>query len=90
MSDAASSLDPIPGNSGVLEGTRVAFVGKLASMSKREAARLVRGHGGSAVDKPDASVQLIVVGEAELPLPGDELDQWLGLAHQPGLHVQRR
>jgi len=57
----------------ILKGTRVAFVGKLASMSKREAARLVRKHGGVAVEKPDPSVDLIVVGEEGLPL-GDAAD----------------
>ena len=51
-----------------LQGTRIAFVGKLASMSKREAARLVRQHGAVVVEKPDASVELVVVGEEGLPL----------------------
>jgi len=53
---------------GVLEGKRVVFVGRLASMSKREAARLVRQHGGVVVEKPDPSVDLVVLGEEELPL----------------------
>jgi tetratricopeptide (TPR) repeat protein len=54
--------------SGVLEGKRVAFAGRLVSMSRREAARLVREHGAVVVEKPDASVQLVVVGEEGLPL----------------------
>jgi tetratricopeptide (TPR) repeat protein len=85
MSDAASGPDPTPENPGILEGKRVVFVGKLASMPKREAARLVRSYGGSVVDKPDASVHLMVVGEAELPLPGGDLDQWLDPDTRPSL-----
>ena len=53
-----------------LAGKRVAFVGKLASMSRREAARLARRHGAVVVEKPDPSVHLVVVGEEGLPLVG--------------------
>jgi len=67
----------------------VALLGKLASMSKREAAKLIRRHGGVVVEKPDASVHLAVVGEEELPVPdGDALQQWFDeptrQAHQRG------
>ncbi|MHB1033030.1 MAG: MerR family transcriptional regulator [Pirellulales bacterium] len=51
-----------------LAGLRVAFVGKLAGMPRRKAQQLVRRHGGVAVEKPDASVNLIVIGEEEFPL----------------------
>ncbi|MHC4181379.1 MAG: MerR family transcriptional regulator, partial [Planctomycetota bacterium] len=55
----------------ILKGKRIAFVGKLGSMSRREAAQLVRRHG------PDASVNLAVVGEDELPVPeADGLEEW--------------
>jgi len=61
----------------LLDGKRVAFVGKLASMAKRDAARLVRQHGGAVVERPDATVHLVVVGEEELPLPGTNgLEEW--------------
>jgi len=53
-----------------LAGKRVAFVGKLASMSRRDAARLARRHGAVVVEKPDPSVHLVVVGEEGLPLVG--------------------
>ncbi|MEX0676171.1 MAG: MerR family transcriptional regulator [Pirellulales bacterium] len=53
--------------SGVLQGQRVALVGKLAGMSRREAAELVRQHGGTMVERPDASATLVVVGEKEPP-----------------------
>ncbi len=56
----------------MLSGTRVAFVGKLASMARREAAQLVREHGGVVLEKPDASAHWIVVGEHEIPLPAAE------------------
>ncbi len=63
--------------SDILKGRRVAFVGKLGSMSRREAAQLVRRHGAVVVEKPDASVDLAVVGEEELPVPqADGLDEW--------------
>jgi tetratricopeptide (TPR) repeat protein len=55
----------------------VAFVGKLASMARREAAQVVRGHGAVVLEKPDASATLVVVGEHELPLPeADGFDEW--------------
>jgi len=60
----------------ILQDQRIAFVGKLASMARREAAQLVRQHGATVLEKPDASAHLIVVGE-EFPLPemGDQ-DEW--------------
>jgi len=55
-----------------LTGVRVAFVGKLASMARRDAARLAREHGATVVERPDASVHLAVIGEEGLPVPGAE------------------
>jgi len=49
----------------VLEGKRIVFVGKLASMARRDAARLVRRHGATVVDQPDPSVHLAILGEEE-------------------------
>ena len=54
---------------GILHGKVVTFVGKLASMSRREAAQLVRQHGGATAEKPGPGVQVVVVGEQDLPLP---------------------
>ncbi len=59
-----------------LRDRRVVFVGKLASMAKRDAAQLVRRHGATVVDGPDASVHLAVVGEEELPVPDRGLEEW--------------
>ncbi len=49
----------------LLQGWRIALVGRLAGMPKREAARLLRQHGAALADRPDASVRLVVLGEAE-------------------------
>ena len=62
----------------LLQNRRVAFLGKLASMGRREAAQLLKSHGATVLDGPDATVDLLVVGEEELPLPkGDDFDDWL-------------
>ncbi len=67
----------IPENAPILQGKRIAFVGKLASMAKRDAARLVRQHGGVVADGPDASVDLAVIGEEGLPVPAaDGIEEW--------------
>lgn len=52
---------------GSLAGQRVALVGKLAGMSKREAGELVRQQGGTLLERLDASATLVVVGEIESP-----------------------
>ena len=52
----------------LLSGRRVAFVGKLAGMSRRDAQQLVRAHGGAAVEGLDPAADLIVVGEDQSPL----------------------
>lgn len=59
--------------SGVLHGLRVAFVGRLGSMSRREAQGLVREQGGLAVEEATDDVDLIVLGADELPLDEEQL-----------------
>lgn len=60
-----------------LTGRRIAFLGKMASMARRDAAQLARQHGAVVLDKPDASVDIIVVGEEEFPLPAvEEQNDW--------------
>ena len=54
-------------------GKRVAFVGKLGGVNRREAARLVRQAGGTPVDQVDETVDLIVIGADELPIADDTL-----------------
>jgi tetratricopeptide (TPR) repeat protein len=60
-----ASNDPAPK---LLQGRRVALVGKLAGMSKRDAGQLLRDHGAVLAQRPDAAVHLIVLGEAGSPL----------------------
>ena len=61
----------IPSESPGLEGKRVAFVGKLGGVTRREALQLVRDQGGVPVAKCAADVDLIVIGADELPLAED-------------------
>jgi tetratricopeptide (TPR) repeat protein len=70
----------------VLQSKRVAFVGKLASMSKRAAGRLAREHGAVVIDKPGPSVDLIVVGEEGCPpLAAMDQDEWFGPSVQEAI-----
>jgi len=57
-----------------LAGQRVAFVGKLGGVTRKEANQTVREQGGTPVDHPDPKVHLIVIGADQLPLADpDEL-----------------
>src|SRR5437868_6242955 len=69
----------------LLLGKRVAFVGKLGGMNRREAQQLVRRFGGSLVERP-AEAELVVIGADELPLgdEGDLLDDDARLAAAEG------
>ena len=58
-----------------LFGRRVAFVGKLGGVTRREAQQLVRQYGGTPVDDPGKEADLVVIGADELPL--DEVDNLL-------------
>ncbi|HEX5472811.1 MAG TPA: tetratricopeptide repeat protein [Lacipirellulaceae bacterium] len=52
----------------ILAGQRVLIVGKLASMSRRDAERLVREHGGRMVELGSESANLIVASDDEADL----------------------
>ena len=56
-----------------LQGKRVAFVGKLGGVTKREAQQFVRQHGGVPVESSSEGLDLIVIGADELPLENEEL-----------------
>ena len=43
-----------------LRGQRVALVGKLAGMSKRDAQQLIRRHGGIPQEAADASASMVI------------------------------
>ena len=65
---------------------RLAFVGKLGGMNRREVRELVRRHDGTMVDRVDQTVDLIVIG-ADV-IPWDEqfelLDDWVVEASADG------
>ena len=71
---------------GTISQRRIAFVGKLGGMNRREARELVRKHGGTMVDRVDPSVDLIVVGADVDPLDAPEalLDDWVAKASADG------
>jgi len=75
----------------VLHERRVAFVGRLASLPKREAQQLIRQHGGIVSDEMAADVDLVVIGEDDLPLGETNLDDphsaWRQAAEQGTLEV---
>lgn len=74
------SLDqsPAPG----LHGQRVAFVGQLGSVTKREASDIVRRHGGQVADQLEPSVTLVVVGADVVPDedPEELMQGWVAQA----------
>ena len=55
----------------VLEGERVAFTGKLASIGRKEALRRVKDAGGTPVENVSNRTSMLVIGAAGLPLLPD-------------------
>jgi tetratricopeptide (TPR) repeat protein len=51
-----------------LAGKRIAFVGKLGGMTRREATQLVRNHDGIPVERSTSEVDLIIIGAEQLPI----------------------
>ena len=62
--DAESAVDASP----TLAGLRIAFTGRLASMTQREAEALSQQHGAVATESVSARTDLLVVGEEGWPL----------------------
>lgn len=54
-----------------LRGKQVAFTGRLASMTRKEAAELVRAHGGRSVPAVNPRTSYLVVGQEGWPLRSD-------------------
>lgn len=54
-----------------LEGQRVAFTGRLASMNRAHAIDLVRRHGGESISSVTAQTSLLVIGQDGWPLQAD-------------------
>src|SRR5262245_38421012 len=55
----------------VLQGKRVAFTGRLASMTRAEAADLIRAHGGRFTATLNRFTSLLVVGQDGWPFEKD-------------------
>ncbi len=62
--DVQGGTDPPAGS---LASERIAIVGRLAGMSRRDAQRLIRQAGASLADAPDAATTLVVLGEQDAP-----------------------
>src|SRR5262249_29798611 len=58
-------------NAEQLRGKRVAFTGRLACMTRAEAARLVRAHGGAFSRMVTERTSVLVVGQEGWPLQKD-------------------
>jgi tetratricopeptide (TPR) repeat protein len=56
-----------------LQGKRVAFLGKLGGLSRRDAVQLLRQHGAIPGDVDDDPLDLVVIGAEEGPLAEAEL-----------------
>lgn len=56
-----------------IAGKRIAFVGKLGGVSRREAMQIVRSHGAVAIESADLSADVVVIGAEESPLAEAEL-----------------
>jgi tetratricopeptide (TPR) repeat protein len=54
-----------------LRGKRVAFTGRLACMTRAEAVRLVRTHGGTFTQTVNERTSILVVGQEGWPLQAD-------------------
>jgi tetratricopeptide (TPR) repeat protein len=51
----------------ILRGKRIAFVGKLGAMTRKEAAAMLRDRGASPLDRMSSEVDLVVIGADQLP-----------------------
>ena len=56
----------------LLRDCKVAFVGKLGGMSRRDAQQLLRERGAVCCERLDARVEVVVVGEGQFPLGADD------------------
>lgn len=56
----------------LIANQRIAFVGKLGGINRKEARAMVRQQGGVMVDKIDSTVDLIVIGADELLAEGHD------------------
>ncbi len=68
-----------PESSSLIANRRIAFVGKLGGVNRKEARTMVRSQGGVMVEKIDPSVDLIVIGADEILIDGQDelLEDWV-------------
>ena len=59
-----------------LEGKRIAFLGKLGAMTRKEAVLLAKQHGATPVERWSNDVDLVVIGADEMP--DEDLNAMLG------------
>ena len=77
----STPVHPTPQADSPLAGAIVAFTGRLAAMTRTEAAELVRAHGGVFAQAVTAHTRMLVVGEEGWPLKRDgRLTRKLSLA----------
>jgi tetratricopeptide (TPR) repeat protein len=87
LDEAAAAESPVAQDDAseqadTLQGMRVALVGKLAGMSRRDAQKLIRSHGGVPVELSEPDVQIAVLGDGESPLEGADWTSELDAAAQ--------
>ncbi len=56
-----------------LQGKRIAFVGRLGGVTRRDAQKLLRDLGAVVVDHVDMTVDIVIIGADELPLNEETL-----------------
>jgi len=71
----------------ILQGKRIAFVGKLGALSRKAAMQLVRDHGGNPIERIAGDVDLVIIGADELP--DEDLSAMLSESIRRGLHEGR-
>ncbi|PQO48082.1 O-linked GlcNAc transferase [Blastopirellula marina] len=71
MADLVPAMTQIPETAATFSGRRVAFLGKLAGMSRKDASALLTAAGAKAVERPTVDIDLLVIGENDLPIFGE-------------------
>ncbi len=78
---ASSQLEPRFAEPQSVKGQKIALLGKLVGMPKRDAQQLIRQQGGIPVDQPAADTRFVVVGDQQQELLDDLLrgkaEDWL-------------
>lgn len=76
MADSAGVADPAAegeAETGALQNLKIALVGRFGSMTRREAANLLRSYGATIVEQRAADVDWVVIGADQSPLLESDL-----------------